>query len=309
MAAGRGAEAGVGPGTDAVGASAAEGAAGRLRVGVVGAYGTVAQHVTLAREAEQHGWDGFFTWDGIAIGPMDTWDPWVLLGAAACATERVTLGALVFALPRRRPWEVARQTVTVDHLSGGRLVLPVGLGVNDDGGASRVGSPPPSVRERAERLDEHLEILRRAWTGEAFSFHGTHHVAEDLVLAPPPVQRPRIPVWPVAAVGRPRSMARAARWDGAVLQTAGVEVDLTPEQVDGAVRWLRERREADGVDPAAPFDVVCHGTLPADPSAAEARLRELADAGATWWVEAAWDPATATPEATLAQVRQGPPRP
>ena len=185
-----------------------------MKFGFVGSYGSVAQVLQMGREAEAHGWDGFFTWDGISVGEMDTWDPWALLGALAVSTERIRLGAMVFALARRRPWKVAREALTVDHLSGGRLVMPVALGAVEDGGFTRVRGEATSARERAERLDEALAILERAWSGEQFSYSGAHHEVTDLVFRPRPVQRPRIPVWVVGAWPSERSMGRAARWDG-----------------------------------------------------------------------------------------------
>lgn len=289
-----------------------------MRFGVVGTYGSVAQVVAMAAEAEDAGWDGFFTWDALSIGAMDIWDPWTLLGAAATATRRIRLGALVFALPRRPPWEVARQAVTVDHLSGGRLVMPVGLGVLEDRGFAGVGAGSPSTRVRAEMLDECLAVLERAWTGETFSFTGRHHTVTDLVIAPPPVQRPRVPVWPVAALGSARSLGRAARWDGAVLQHAGHDALVRPEEAAVAVRWLHERRArlaADGTGvgtgvgttPVTTFDVVAQGALPPDADQAREYLAALAAAGVTWWVEARWDPATDSPEALGALIRRGPP--
>lgn len=283
-----------------------------MRIGVVGTYGGVAEVVAMARDAEEAGWDGFFTWDGISLGPMDTWDPWTLLGAVATATSRVTLGALVFVPARRRPWKLAREVLTVDHLSGGRLVLPVGLGVLDDGGLSRVSGEETSLRGRAERMDEALAILDLAASGEPFSFEGVHHRVHDLVVAPPPVQRPRVPVWPVAGLWSARSMGRAARWDGAVLQHVGEEVELSPADVTRAVSWLSERRAVlaatdPAVRPDAPYDVVVQGRLPEDRSAAADRLAALAEAGATWWVEARWDPQRDTPAALGSLVRQGPP--
>ncbi|WP_149202738.1 LLM class flavin-dependent oxidoreductase [Actinotalea subterranea] len=278
-----------------------------MRFGFVGSFGTVAQQLEMAREAEEHGWDGFFTWDGISIAPADTWDPWVLLGAAAGVTERIRLGALVFALARRRPWKVAREALTVDHLSGGRLVLPVGLGVLDDAGFSRVSGEALGARERAERLDDALAILELAWTGEPFSYAGRHHTVEDVLIAPRPVQTPRIPVWPVAGVGSERSMGRAARWDGAVLQRIGGDEPLEAREVEDAVAWLRERRTAAGLDGVEGFEVVLEGVLPEDPAAARDHVAARASAGVTWWIEARWDPARATPEALLARIRQGPP--
>ncbi|MGO3485494.1 MAG: LLM class flavin-dependent oxidoreductase, partial [Cellulosimicrobium funkei] len=118
--------------------AATTGTGSGIKVGVVGSFGSAAQVLEMAVGAEDAGWDGFFSWDGLSLlsMPVDTFDPWAVLAAAAVRTERITLGAMVFALPRRKPWEVVRQALTVDHLSGGRLVLPVGVGVLDDGGFS-----------------------------------------------------------------------------------------------------------------------------------------------------------------------------
>lgn len=277
-----------------------------MRFGFVGSFGTAEQVVQMAREAEEHGWDGFFTWDGISLAGMDSYDPWAVLAAAAVVTERVTLGALVFALPRRRPWEVARQALTVDHLSGGRLVLPVGVGVLDDDGFSAVPGQPQGLRERAEQLDDALAFLERSWTTERFAFAGTHLHTGEMQFAPAPVAG-RIPVWPVGVFPSERSMRRAVRWDGVVAQLRGDRAmeDLRPDDVAGLAAWVREHR-----DPAAgPFEVVLQGEMPTDRAAAVERAAALDAAGATWWVESAWDPATATPDALLARLRQGPPRP
>ena len=269
-----------------------------MKYGFVGSWGSAEQVLTMAEEAERHGWDGYFTWDGISIGAMDTWDPWVLLGAMAVRTHRIRLGALIFPLARRRPWKVAREALTVDHLSGGRLILPVGLGVSVDGGFSSVSGEAQTARERAELLDESLEILRLAWSGAAFSFDGHHHQVRDLVLAPPPVQRPRIPVWPIAGWPSPRSMGRAARWDGALLQAVGSEAELATADVRAAAAWLAGRRAelaAAGQDVPEHYDVVVQGALPEHPDESAERVAALADAGATWWVEARWDVERDTP--------------
>lgn len=282
-----------------------------MRFGFVGSYGTVHEVLRMAQEAEAHGWDGFFTWDGISIGPVDTWDPWTLLGAVATRTSRIRLGAMIFPLARRRPWKVAREALTVDHLSGGRLVLPVGLGVSLDGGFSKVNGEAQTARERAERLDEALAILEAAWTGEPFSHEGTHYQVDGLQVVPRPVQAPRIPVWTVAGIGSARSMGRAARWDGAVLQQTGTEHEPTTAEVADAVAWLHRRRaelRAEGHAVPDAFDVVQHGVLPTDRDAAREHVAALEEAGATWWVESRWDAATATPDALLEAIRQGPPQ-
>ena len=283
-----------------------------MRFGFVGSYGSVSQVVQMAQEAEAHGWDGFFTWDGISVGEMDTWDPWALLGALAVSTERIRLGAMIFALARRRPWKVAREALTVDHLSGGRLVMPVALGAVEDGGFTRVRGEATTARERAERLDEALAILEQAWSGEPFSYSGVHNKVTDLVFRPRPVQQPRIPVWVVGAWPSERSMGRAARWDGLLPQRRGNGLQpLTPPEVAAAVAWVHDRRRA--MAPTEPgrehaYDVVVEGVLPPESEAAAAHARAFADAGATWWVESRWDVARDTPEALLDRIRQGPPR-
>lgn len=275
-----------------------------MKFGFIGTSGSASQMVELAVEVERAGWDGFFTWDGMAIGAMDIYDPWAILAAAAVRTERVTLGAMVFPLTRRRPWKVAREAVTIDHLSGGRLVLPVGLGaVPDDGGFTKVG-PPESVdkRERAARLDETLAILDQAWSGEPVHFVGEHYRVDGLQFLPRPVQRPRIPIWVVAAWPRPRSMARAARWDGILPAISGDPGrQVTPAEVAEITTWLRDRD-------AATRELVLEGVSPGDdPGWAVERLKPLADAGATWWIESRWE-APNDHETLLARVRQGPPR-
>lgn len=269
---------------------------------MVGSYGTTDELLEMAVAAETAGWEAFLTWDAISVGDMVTWDPWALLAAAAARTERIRLGALVFAPARRRPWKMAREAVTVDHLSHGRLVLPVGLGVLDDGGFSRVSGEVTSARERAERLDEALAICDLAWRGESFSFEGAHYRVDDLVIVPRPVQRPRIPVWPVGGWPSPRSMARAARWDGVVLQRTGSEVPLAATDVADAVAWLREHRDGD----LTGYDVVVQDVLPADSGAAHDMVAAYEDAGATWFVDSRWDPSV-TPSALLDLARQGPP--
>ncbi|WP_286217412.1 LLM class flavin-dependent oxidoreductase [Paraoerskovia sediminicola] len=282
-----------------------------MKFGVVGSTGTAAQAVDLAVTAEESGWDGYFTWDGISVGPLDTWDPWAVLAAAAVRTERITLGAMVFALPRRRPWVVARQALTVDHLSGGRLVLPVGIGAVDDAAFRGVVGEATTARERAERLDDALAVLDLAATGETFSYRGHHLEVSDMTILPRPVQRPRVPVWVVGAFPSERSMGRAARWDGVVVQLRGDRAmdTPTPDDVAQICAWVAEHRERR--EGAGPFEVVVQGVLPDAPADASALCRELSDAGATWWVESRWDHGDLGPreafDALEARTRQGPP--
>lgn len=273
-----------------------------MKYGIIATTGSATDVINLGIEAEQAGWDGFFSWDGISVGAMDTFDPWVLLGALATQTERIRLGAIIFPLARRRPWKVVREALTIDHLSNGRLVIPVGLGALDDGGFSRVHPEETDRKGRAERLDETLAILSQAWTGDPVSFAGRHYQLENLVFQPRPVQQPRIPIWTVAAWPRERSMARAARWDGVMPATGDPPFEsLTPDQLRDMTAWIEEHRDADG-----PYDIVLEGVTPDDdPAAVRDQLQPLAEAGATWWIESRWE--NATVESLRDRIRQGPP--
>lgn len=272
-----------------------------MKFGFVASYGRPLQILEMAKAAEDAGWDGVFTWDGISIGEVDTFDPWAMLGAMATVTERVTLGAMVFALARRRPWQVAREALTVDHLSNGRLVLPVGLGAADDGGFSRVNTDTADRRNRAQRLDECLAILDLAWSGGRVSFEGEHYQMRDLVFRPTPVQQPRIPIWVVASWPHMRSMNRAIRWDGILPTTSTYEV--TPETLREIHGWIGEHRGKD-----TPFEIVMEGVTDGkDPVATREKLQPLADAGTTWWIESRWA-GSETAESLLERIRQGPPQ-
>lgn len=275
-----------------------------VKYGCVASYGTIDQVLEMAREAEAHGWDGVFTWDGISVSAMDTYDPWTLLGAMAMVTERVRLGAMVFALPRRRPWKVAREAITVDHLSNGRLVMPVALGATPDAGIAKVNTDTADRKVRAQRLDETLAFLAKAWTGEPFTFEGEQYQTGEMVFRPVPVQRPRVPIWNVGAWPRERSMRRAILWDGVIAMDVNDPfAHVTPEMVREIAAWVRDHREID-----APFDIVVEGVTEDDDAARE-RTVALAEAGATWFIESRWDAERDTPERLLERVRQGPPRP
>lgn len=256
--------------------------------------------VDFAVEAEQAGWDGFFVWE-----PVWGIDPWVLLGAAAVRTERIRLGTMLTPVSRRRPWKLASETVTVDLLSNGRLILAVGLGALDSGFAAF--GEETDRRVRAELLDEGLDIITGLWRGQPFRHDGKHYrVREtDFMPPPPPVQQPRIPIWVVGAWPRPRSMRRALRYDGLlpnVMADHGTTPALTPEKIGAMAAYIAEQRTA-----TTPYDIVVEGATPGDdPTAAAATVRPLAEAGATWWIEALWG--TPSLDAMRTRVRQGPPR-
>ncbi len=280
-----------------------------MKFGFIVPFATVAQNIELAREIESAGWDGYFTWDGIAVGDgaVEIWDPWTLLAAVAVKTERIILGAMIFPLSRRRPWVVARQALTVDHLSHGRLVVPVGLGAVDDGGFSKVHPEVTDRKERAGLLDETLQILDLAWKGETFTFRGRHYQVDDIQFLPRPVQQPRIPIWTVGAWPYKTSLARSARRDGiiAVDMSRGqvAEEVISPEAVANIKAWMDEHRIT-----TTPFDIIVEGvTKGSDLVETRSRLQPLTSAGATWWIESRWDDDESS-ESLLNRIRQGPPR-
>src|SRR5690242_8828252 len=233
-----------------------------MQYGFIMPGGNVEDLLAMAQAAEQAGWDGVFYWDGIYIdsaGPM--YDPWAVLAAIAMRTERVRLGAVLTPLSRRRPWKVARETVTVDHLSHGRLILPVGLGALDDGGFGKVGEATDR-KTRAELLDEGLEVLTGLWSGQPFSFHGQHYQVEEMTFLPPPVQQPRIPIWVAGAWPREKSMQRVLRYDGIlpnVMAPDGSHATATPDDIRAIAAYVAERRTE-----TTPFDIVWEGQTPGD---------------------------------------------
>lgn len=260
----------------------------------------------LAREAETAGWDGVFYWDGIDIGPMDTYDPWVVMAAMAMRTERVRLGAMLTPPARRRPWKLAREAMTLDRLSNGRLVLPVGLGAAaHDGAFFKVGEPVDR-RVRAGRLDESLEILTGLWSGEPFAYAGEHYRLEEMTFLPRPVQTPRVPIWVVGAWPSRKSMNRAMRYDGLLAAKLGgtaQEPGVTPVVIREMRGYVEENRAGE-----EPFDIVMEGVTPGDDlEKAASIVRPFAEAGATWWIESRWTPPN-EPEDLRKRIRQGPPR-
>lgn len=225
--------------------------------------------VDLGCDAEDHGWDGVFYWHhvvGTADFAVPTADTWVLLGALAARTRRIRLGTTVTGLPRHQPQEVARQAVTVDRLSNGRMTLGVGLGEPPTEYTAIGRNPNRPVL--AAQLDEALEVITGLWTGDRYDHRGEHYTVEDVQFLPTPVQQPRIPVWSSAMVRNERTLGRAARWDGVIVGAMTDHgIDVLPAE---AVAEVAARDDA-------PADIVVAAPVGAD-------LSVYADAGATWVV-------------------------
>jgi alkanesulfonate monooxygenase SsuD/methylene tetrahydromethanopterin reductase-like flavin-dependent oxidoreductase (luciferase family) len=228
----------------------------------------------LAAEAEEAGWHGVFVWDHVRWGApvRQVADPWITLAAIATATERVRIGTMVTPLARRRPVKVARETATLDQLSGGRLTLGVGLGSDRFGGEFSKTGEQIEDRVRGQMLDESLEILTAAWSGEPVQHRGEHYTVDDVQFLPRPVQRPGVPVWAAGFPGKIKPMRRAARYDGFF----PVNLDH-PDQVAEVAATIKDLRQA------GPYDIAVALEPGTDPA-------PYFEAGATWWLaEFAYD--------------------
>jgi alkanesulfonate monooxygenase SsuD/methylene tetrahydromethanopterin reductase-like flavin-dependent oxidoreductase (luciferase family) len=274
-----------------------------MKYGFVFPKNDVVAAVEMVQAAEAAGWDGYFVWDA----PWAT-DPWVTLGAIAATTDRIRIGTMITPPSRRRPWTLAAETATVDRLSGGRLILSVGLG-EPSTGFDKFGEVTDR-RIRAELMDEALEIITGLWQGQPFGYEGTHYQVQSKnvgLACPPPVQQPRIPIWVVGAWPRPKSMARALRYDGLLPNVMEQRKgrwrmrEIRPDDIRAIRAYVEARRTE-----TTPFDIVVEGTTPGDvPDAATETVLPWADAGATWWIEAAWN--VDDLDAIRQRITQGPP--
>jgi alkanesulfonate monooxygenase SsuD/methylene tetrahydromethanopterin reductase-like flavin-dependent oxidoreductase (luciferase family) len=269
---------------------------------IQGIDGGVSPLVDAGVLAEEAGWDGVSIEDYVSYyreGPLV--DPWLVLAAIASRTERIRLDITVSPLARRRPWKVAREAVTLDHLSGGRFTLGVGVGDDTDKSFTHFGEVT-EPRSRAGRLDETLEILDGLWSGRPFAYQGEHFRLDEVTFQPRPVQRPRIPIWVGGGWPREGPLRRAARWDGAVFYKAttdGTFQPMEPQDI-AAIRTAIDARRTT----KRPYDVVTGGpTHGKDPAAARAKLAPLAEAGLTVWHEFL----PSDPRAMRRRIEAGPP--
>ncbi len=265
--------------------------------------------VDFARLAEEAGWDGVFLWDHVAGHAVDFVDPWLALTAMALQTTRLRIGTTVTPLPRRRPWKVAREAVTLDRVSNGRAVLGVGIG----GGEAEWGAlgEEEDLRTRGAMLDEALDVVTGLWRGKPFSHAGEYYRVRDAHFLPRPVQRPRMPVWVGGFWPHKAPFRRMARWDGMFPLFEVWEPEKVVPLLKEAVAFVEALRPAE----AGPFDVVVTGVTPGDTPAVSAEITAAhAAAGATWWLEGiapyrlGMDLEAPWPvEQLRARIRQGPP--
>ena len=243
--------------------------------------------VELAVAAEEAGFNGFFLWDHLMFandgeGPPIV-DPWLVLALIAARTQSITIGTMITPVSRRRPAVLARQTATLDVLSGGRLVLGVGIGSPAQGDFGLFGDETDAVL-RAEMLDEGLEVLQALWSGDRVTYAGRHYRIDGARFLPRPVQRPRIPVWVGGTLPKRKPMSRAARWDGAVPITWADGRLARPSTIQ--IASVRDQIAAERGHLES-FDIAVWAEVAQDPAAVAGEFAAYAGAGATWWIETA----------------------
>ena len=192
----------------------------------------------------------------------EMFEAWTSLAALAALTSRVRIGVLVTSNTFRHPAVLAKQAVTVDHISGGRLILGVGTGWHEEE-HRRFGIPFFDAPERVDRLEEALDVITALMTGEPASSAGRHYTLEDAMALPPPVQRPRIPI--LIAAHRPRMLRLAARradiWD-TFATIAGTATEGVASDLGERVRIFEDACRELGRDPTAVRRSVWVGSEP-----------------------------------------------
>lgn len=273
----------------------------------------VPRMVELGVAAEEAGWDGVFLSD-VLIWPMPAdldapsttttffpfADPLIVLTAIASRTERIRLGTWITPIPRRQPWQLARDLATLDRLSGGRVILGTGLGRRPDYENFGQAWDQPAL---GRMYDEALEVLSGLWSGEPFSYEGEFYTVDAVAILPKPKQRPRIPIWPAAIWPNKKPFRRAARWDGVMPHFPGDGI-IPPEGDHPAPeRWVRDLLEHYHALTNEPGDVF----LPAEPpGATPAYLETCNELGVTWLYSRRFD-FHGDLDRYLERIREGPP--
>ena len=256
----------------------------------------------MALEAERSAWDGFFIWDHIVEWDrrVPICDSFTALAAIAVKTKRIRIGTTVTPLPRLKPWIVARQTATLDRLSGGRPTLAVGLGGEESTDYARFGEIADN-KILAEKLDESLEIVTGLWTGKPFSYSGKHYQIRTSIFLPRPKQKPRIPIWVGGFWPRKGPFRRAARWEGVIPLKLPIKLPR-PEDLRDILDYIRANRATQ-----EHFDAAIIGwTSGVNRKRNAEKVTRFADAGMTWWLESLYTKRD-RPEGMRKRIRLGPP--
>ena len=151
--------------------------------------------------------DHFVDWSN----PPSPWfETWTLLGAIARETTKIRLTTCVTQTPLRNPALLARQALTVDHISNGRLELGIGVGIDIDPSYGMMGIPNWTAKERVERFEEYVEIVDQLLSNEVTTYKGRFYEVNDAIMKPRPIQLPRPPIM-IAGLG-PRMLKHTARY-------------------------------------------------------------------------------------------------
>ena len=262
-------------------------------------FGNPKRVTELAVEAEKAGWDGFFLWDHIIYaeeGYPDIVDPFIALTSVAENTEKIHIGTTVTPLTRRRPWKLARETVTLDILSEGRFILGIGLGGSSE---FSVMNEETNLRKMAEMADEQLEILDGLWSGEEFSYDGKYYKIDKVKFLPRPVQKPRIKLWGAGTWPKKGPFQRAAKLDGVIPLSEDYRNPLTPDDYRDMIEYM------ENLGLCEPYDIVkISFNIPEDDR--RSIINDFEDAGVNWWLELVSD-WTGSYEKIKEIIMQGPP--
>ena len=261
--------------------------------------------IIFAKEVEKSGWDGLFMWDHLQLIPeffrdIPFIDPYVALTIIACNTKNILLGPYVTPISRRRPWQVYRQLVSLDHLSKGRIIFGVGLGTPAEFDFSAFGDESDNII-RGEMLDESLEIIELLSTGEEISYKGKHYNLNRVQLLPRPYNG-RIPIFVAGQWPNKNPFKRAAHYDGALPISKNWPETLHPKDIAQIKKYVMEF-----IEHKKSFDIVIGGISTVNRSQETlSQIEEYKKSGATWWVEDmdTWDVSF---EEMLERVRIGPP--
>lgn len=267
-------------------------------------FGNARNLAEIAKKAEDVGWDGFFIFDHILVdksGKYPIVDPWVALSAIAMNTKNIQFGTTVTPLPRRRPWKLARETVSIDHLSNGRLILSVGLGTPPD---AEYGAFNEEIdaKIRAQMLDEGLDVLFGLWSGKSFSYDGKHYKINNVKFVPKPIQQPRITVWGAGFWPSKAPFIRAARLDGIFPLGKSSYRKLIIEDFKEIKNFIFKYRTLD-----SPFDIVMlKGVLPkTSQKPSKEKLKAYKEASITWMMF--YLGASLSYDDLLERIKKGPP--
>ena len=274
-----------------------------LKFGVALPYTNARRVAKLASLAEEAGWDGCFLGDAIWCE-----DPMISLAAAAMNTRQIHLGTMIIPMPLRRPWKVASESLALDHLSDGRLILGLGTGAVWMGWQS-FPDEVTDIRTRAEMLDESIDILNLLYQRKQFDYDGKHYhlklsLLDEMYYPPKPVQQPRIPLWVVGIWPRKKSMRRVLKCDGIIVEKVSPEgkgEEVSSADINEIKFYVDANRTL-----TMPFDIVVVGkTAGLDRSQLQEKLLPRKEAGLTWWIE---DVIGDPEEQVIERIRQGPPR-